>query len=135
MSAFVVGENTINEIVTFLYNGPEWSHVRDEILTTAGLDRVDGHTMPLLAESLHAMNVVAVNQRYGEHNNPLFPGFTWRPSSPIQVCKSLACLRYQCTEGDVPDSPLYKAITSFRDRLTSHIVTGLPEYSEAHWGD
>ena len=52
----------------------------------------------------------------------------------LQAHKSTACLLYQCSEGDVPENPLYKALEELRSALAEHLVTSTPEWDAALWG-
>jgi hypothetical protein len=46
----------------------------------------------------------------------------------------VACLRYQCSEGDIVEQDLFKALTSFYDRLAHRIVQKSDAYEMAEWG-
>lgn len=136
MSAFVVDDSTIDRIVTFL------GHSDHDYL--ARIFRPLGYnpaTEPeAFAQALFDMNCKAVDQRYPDH--PARRYFHPEPyrhqtnfnCADIGVLKAAGCLRYQCSEGDVPETPLFKALDDFIGALAYHVVCGLPEYEKAEWG-
>jgi hypothetical protein len=149
MSAFVCDDKTINRIVAgleFCKNhgdyGKALPKLNKELAEVFDTPREFGRT-------LYAMNVNAVEQRYpdcvGNANN--LPGqcdeegnhtpFTYCPTMPgtaIQLYKSLECFLYQCSEGDVDELPLYKALEKFTDKLAHHMTRGSQAYDKAEWG-
>lgn len=55
--------------------------------------------------------------------------------SKMQLLKSLQCLMYQCSEGDIPESSLlYKRMEEAENRLMQEIIDELPEWKTAKWG-
>jgi hypothetical protein len=59
----------------------------------------------------------------------------WADATPVEQFKAIACLLYQCCEGNVPKSPLYDALNHAAGELAQRIVRDLPEYEQASWGD
>lgn len=138
MSAYIVGDKTINRIVdrlVFEVSNNSFSHNLDEKLSELGYDPADNTFPEKLSQDMHALNVNAVNQRYDEENR--VPPLTYvqsNPASLIQTLKSLNCWVYQCTEGDVPESNLYKFFADvFQKHLLKRIVYDMPEYDRAEW--
>lgn len=96
-----------------------------------------------VAVAMARLNVRAVNYRYGERT-PVNVALMIdkaklhvrddRLAGKVQRAKSLDCLLYQCSEGKVPNTKLYREIARLRDRLNADIVGEVPEYSEAVWG-
>ena len=138
MSAFIVQDKTINRVVNLLVQeirkNPESSNLKEN-LSKLGYDLSDNTFAEKLAEDMFALNVSAVRQRYSEKEEA--PEFTYvegHSASPIQTFKSLSCWLYQCTEGDVPASGLYKFFTDvFQNYLLKRIVYKLPEFDKAEW--
>lgn len=129
MSAFIVEDRTINVIVSALFSPvvPD-SESKRRLLAQ--------HEDPeLLAQTLFAMNVEAVNARDGVDANsmPLRIRRTWEQPSRIQALKSLHCWLYQCAEGKVPNYPLYKQLRTISREMAVTIVCELPEYDKARW--
>ena len=134
MSAYVVEDETINLIVAYLEGNEARSWLSDtkskqKILTETYEQRQE------LAERMFAMNVRAVKARYADDKTEY--GFTFRDELPppsIQAYKSLQCFIYQCSEGDVPNDPLYIGLEAIGAGLANLIVSRLPEYDKAVWG-
>lgn len=104
-------------------------------------------------EALFSMNVEAFCQCYPGENGertrypeeisdftplPCYPEAGFPPHLTrkrlVQAYKSVGCLLYQCGEGDIPDSALYKALRNFEADLARELVQGSEEYEEALWG-
>jgi hypothetical protein len=119
MSAYVVPESTINELVTFFRTNqvaprpPEWYDLVEGDPTAA----------QMLAQSMLDLNVRAVNERYREDEEP--ERMTYRPTVPPNVRQAyrlLGTYLYQCSEGSVPDTDLYNALSGIHDRLAHEIA-------------
>ena len=89
---------------------------------------------------LEVANYDAVNQRYREDAKPsdapwFLPegsyGVRW---TPVQLMKNLQCLKYQMSEGDVPETEIFKQLEDLIGRIAVAIVQQTPEYDEAAWG-
>lgn len=140
MSAFVVEDKTINGVVSFLAHGRGLEWLRRQVAESTGcdLETVDGREN--LARAMFALNIRAVDARYGEGQAQEFRplNFEFRrelQTSALQAYASLRCWLYQCSEGDVPESSsLYVAMTAASDSLAHHIVRALPEYDRTQWG-
>ncbi|SFH20714.1 hypothetical protein SAMN05660649_04239 [Desulfotomaculum arcticum] len=129
MSAYIVGKETIDRIVTFIHG-----KLIDTIYHyyPAISDAYKGEPNKL-GQNLWAMNVRAIDQRYGE-NNPLnLYKYKCQPESKVQVYKSLRGFLYQCMEGDVPKSQLFKDMDRLANDLAGEIVGELPAYKRAEW--
>ncbi len=132
MSAFVVSNRTVNQVVTHLENNRDSSWVQDQ-LEKAGLP-TGGEE---LGAAMMALNVDAVNQRYTDSDT--LPGSTrdyehrHEPVNRHQALMSLHCWNYQCSEGDVPQHPLYKIMDDYANSLAYAIVSDMPEYEAAVW--
>ena len=134
MSAFIVSQKSVNQIIDYI----AWVSNKDpyilRILKTAGYE------LPLAVETLGQdminLNYGAVNERYSSTEEPeKFQRVKDMPLSNIQVLKSVQCYLYQCTEGeDFETSKLYQAIRRIEEHLLNEIVTSLPAYKKAVWG-
>lgn len=67
--------------------------------------------MDKIGAELYTLNCDAVNTRYSHHperQEP--PNYKYSPVSPsdVQLLKSLQCLIYQCSEGEIPERDLHK---------------------------
>lgn len=141
MSAFIVPQSLINRIVSFLNrHESDYRHFQHwEGLPVYNL--ADSDDLDRLASDLYMMNCDAVDQRYRKgtaaKDTDGLPAvqFEFVPShDEIQVYKSMTCLRYQCSEGDVPERPLYKWLDAVANSTAHKIVAGMPSWQTAEWG-
>ena len=131
LSAFVVQDHTINRVLSTLN-----AHDRRAAETLAFAH--DCATLDELGAAMFALNVRAVDARYGEGQAGEFRdlGYQFRLEMPVAMVaalKALNCWLYQCAEGDVPATPLYKAMDELSNRWAHEIVSRLPEYDRARW--
>lgn len=140
MSAYVVSNETINKILAFMKadckrNPHIYRPLENMNLVWTGKDAAWA-----LGSMMLDLNIDAVCARYSgekadvlkkdrefEHNGVL-------PPSRIQVFKSLKCWLYQCSEGDVPETDLFKAFYEVSGNMAKHIVTRTAEFEAAVWG-
>lgn len=142
MSAYIVDDDTINKIVSYLFakaSGPDPSiHWKNTKLFKMGYDLSSSSSCYELAHKMFDMNVVAVNQRYGEGEaekfRPLDFKYQFVAATQIEVIKALKAWKYQCTEGCVPDLALYQAMTEVHSLLCIDFVEQTEEYEAASWG-
>jgi hypothetical protein len=95
-----------------------------------------------LADDMLALNVDAYRQRYGiqtlfEDNAIDLNRRNWKPlntSNPVQFFKSLQCFLYQCSEGNVPDKPLFKTLEALVGFLAPGVNQNSRAYNAAVWG-
>lgn len=125
MSAFIVGTKTLNLLVHAIMKAEE-SDLDPALvaLRKSGAEQV--------GSVLLAMNVSAVNMRYNETS--YFPTFVLQPPSgdeatPAHVYTALSCFIYQCSEGSVPEWPLFKAVEKLSDQYKNH------DFVVGFWGE
>jgi len=134
MSAFIVSQGTVNQIIDYI----AWVSVKDpymlRILKSAGYELPK--QVEKLGQDMIDLNYGAVNERYSEDEKPVgFKRIRNVPVSDIQTVKSLQCYLYQCTEGDkFENSKLYQGLRRIEEHLLNEIVTSLPAYGKAVWG-
>jgi hypothetical protein len=139
MSAFMVADETINRVVTWL----AWEVYRnmwlkDKVAKFIAIDLTKGDWEAELGNAMFQLNIDAVNARYGQGEAQHFRKLDYQyriVSAPkLQVYKSMRCWLYQCCEGDVFKRPLYQAFdTVIIDYLMRQIIADLPEYEKAAW--
>lgn len=125
MSAYLVSKDTMRACVTRILQNNQ----------TDSIWKVKYANDPeKIGAALFAMNARAVRQRYGDKSRA--PRYTHRSVtlSPVSAFKQLACLLYQCSEGTVPKSLLYRALEDAKRDLAVEIVYELPEWHTAPWG-
>lgn len=142
MSAFIMDEEFFNQLANELscrVNSPNDRYKYDiqEFIGTeynASIEENDDAIQFKCQELLNA-NFAAVNDRYNQTD---VAGFVSKPRgyikwSPFQLVKYLRCLRYQCSEGAVMDSTIYKDLDKFIGSLSETIIDSLPEYEACQW--
>ena len=155
MSAFVIDSATMGRVLRGLFARNRWGQFVaqfDGEYTAPGDSRSADPTT--VGRKLFAMNIEAVMQRYpdcrgnprdlpgprcahalaNEYQAPTFAvGATHALRSLVHFYKAIQCLLYQCSEGNVPESPLYQELQRAAAELAGGIVRELPEYETAAW--
>jgi hypothetical protein len=142
MSTYIVDDETINKIVSYIYvnaNAPlssiQWEATK---LFKMGYDLTSGPSCIELGHKMFDLNVAAVNERYGEGEaekfRPLNFKYQFTPASLIEVIWALRTWKNQCTEGDVPKLALYQAMDEVHRLLCINFVEQTEEYGAAPWG-
>jgi hypothetical protein len=141
MSAYVVEDETINRIVAHL----ESQAMGRDDWGFAQFMREQGYTMgqradrERLANAMFALNVRAVEERYGEGEAAKFRPLDFAPRgvAPVGLLatyRALQCWLYQCSEGDVEASALFRLMSQLSDRMAHAIVRNMREYQNGDWG-
>jgi hypothetical protein len=147
MSSFIVRPETINRIVSYLSLAQSSGRIEHSgvqyVLKEHGIHVEAYRDKEALVKALLALNMQAVNERYGDTSLSTMPGkigmkendyrFQYEDGGPIRVYKSLRCLVYQCSEGNVPETPLFKFLEDLSNSLASSIVHSLPEFEKGEW--
>ncbi len=141
MSAFMVEDKTINRVVSWFRREVATNRhfTLDWLAREYGVDLERAGWDEKLAQAMFQLNCDGVTERYGKGEAEKFRplNFTYQPedySSLVQVLKSLQCWKYQCSEGDVPETKLYQFFEGVEHHLALKIVMNLPEYEKAKWG-
>ncbi len=136
MSAFIVENRTINEVVSFLYLGFKSEYYKNK-LKEMGFDITTDEGREKLGQEMYFLNVMAVRYRYEERADDLIPpGYKYKlePTNIYQALKSLRCWLYQCSEGNIPEtSELYKLMEEISCQLAFDIVYKLKPFEDAEW--
>ncbi len=119
MSAFMVNDGTIDRAVSAMIAFGETAVITR--VTTADMPPPlqDQRSLDHLGAELIKLNMEALRQRYGDRPLP----FTYvhrehtDPDPLLARLRAVACLTYQCSEGDVPSKPLYKLLEVVEDDL------------------
>ena len=141
MSAFIVEDKTINTVLAFIKtdsakNAHIYRPLENDI---ANLTFNTPDALKALGNMMFDLNIRAVEALYGKGQAKKFRPLDYQyaaklPPSRIQVFKSLKCWLYQCSEGDVPETDLFKAFYEVSGNMAKHIVTRMPEFDAATWG-
>ena len=54
-------------------------------------------------------------------------------SNPWQLLKTFECYLYQCNEGSVTSTDLYKALRQACNYYMKHLISKIPAYAESDW--
>jgi hypothetical protein len=155
MSAFVIDTAQMDRVLLGLFSRNQFGQNVPEFCgryTEAG-DRLSWDPTEL-GRALLATNVEAVTQRYpdcraepsnlpGTHDAADLPttyrfnkaNVGRRLTTPqlVDCFKATESLRYQCSEGNIPDTAMYAALTAAVGELARAIVHQLPDYRTANW--
>jgi hypothetical protein len=102
----------------------------------------DDSALSSLGTAFYKLNDDALGARYGEEPsgesfkfNPMaMNGWGSTQSARCKELKALHCLRYQCSEGKVPETALYRGLEKAIGDLAGVIIDEWPEYKSAKWG-
>jgi hypothetical protein len=143
MSAFIVADKTINNIVNWLDRELEEVYgtiiIRQKLMEL-GFDTGVAGWAERLGYAMLQLNIIAVDARYGNGEARKFRPLDYRyevtePIPMVQVLKSLQCWLYQCNEKDIPTTALYGLFDNeVQLYLMNEIIDTLPEYQNAVWG-
>ena len=151
MSSFVVDNTVISNILNALEHTCKYDRMEGLPNPKYGSEMLvvmNEEQCQRLGQELHDMNIDAVGQRYPDTvGNGGMPGtmgddgeldtFVFVPSynfDPFQVLKSIHCLLYQCSEGDVDTRDLFKQLERWGFNIARSIVMDMPEYERSNWG-
>lgn len=131
MSAYIVDDNIINRIVTWIYKEFDLSPNFKKNFC----ERLNDINKANLRLAMINMNIEAVNQRYSEKTKlRKFFNCSNIEADDVQVCKSMSCWLYQCSEGNIGERDLYKLFKEYvHIYLLKKIVYNSKEYQEAKW--
>lgn len=139
MSAFIVQDSTINKILSYLSvhaNKSGFSHVQHTVKEKWGYSLEKKHNLQALGQALLQLNRRAVNARYKEAEAT--EAFTFRLGLTSldlpSVIKAVSCLKYQCSEGNIPEEPLYQLLVFLEHQLAMVFVHQSAAYGVAPWG-
>ena len=154
MSAFVIDTTAMHSVIRGVFGRSRCGQIVpqfDGAYTAAG-DRRSVEPSDI-GRKLFALNVEAVMQRYpdcrenpndlpGPHDVHLLadsyqaPPNLARPmdrAGMVASYKAVRSLLYQCSEGDVPDRPLFSELQRAAGEIAGEIVRSLPDYDKAPW--
>ena len=124
MSSYIVDNLTINRFLSTIYNnyGNIW--------------------LNKMGKRLLRMNIKATEQRYLQpyltksEVRKRIRSFKYQfvVVSDIQAFKSLSCFLYQCMEGKIEKTKLYRQMREIQTELGFKILKNLKEYENAEWG-
>jgi len=141
MSAFIVSDTTLQNIVRFLdldvrfSNSSKCYGCLNRILLKQGFNLQYPEHKDRLIKEMALLNRLGVNERYEENELEMVVRYIDDfPPSLMQAYKSLGCFLYQCCEGDIPEkNDLYKMFEAIKNEMAHAIVRNFKEYEDAQW--
>lgn len=132
MSSFLVSKATIDACVAAIHHNAAYCSTHGMLYATS---------MDTLGKDLWAMNNDAVSARYPLDtveplaNDDKIEAYRYKTTFPtmVQMLRSVQCLIYQCSEGNVPERELFRQLETVADLLKDRIVSDLPAYKAAKW--
>jgi hypothetical protein len=140
MSAFIVEDKTINNVVNWLRREIDRLSFIPDKLQKLGFDTTEDGWAERLGYAMFQLNINAVDARYGNRETEKFRKLDYRyqvtvPVPLVPVLKSLQCWLYQCSGGAVPETEMYQLFDNeVQLYLMTEIIDTLPEYQNAVWG-
>ena len=137
MSAFLVGNTTINKIITIIRRQTQKSEwFKSELASKLNIDFIEYGWETKLGQKMFDLNQLALKYRYGDRKQPIVYKYQSDLWGVVESYKALQCWLYQCCEGEIPEkSKLYKVFDEFiKPYLANAIVTSMSEYDNAEWG-
>lgn len=126
MSAHLVQDKTINIIVTHLFENVNLEWLAREFAEAVPTKVATGDFCRDLGGALFAMNIQAVERRYGEGEAKRFRvlDYSFRPvpATELEVYDAIKELKYQCCEGTVPSAALYRLLTTLKYAVADALV-------------
>lgn len=133
MSAFIVSTETMQRVIAAITDN---GRIYDGIFGGEYLLR-DSSDLDTLGNALFAMNLAAVKDRYPADAEAWgAPVFSYRPLGIISEAErffAVACLVYQCSEGNIPERPLYKALEEVENSLARKIAHNAANAKKLPW--
>lgn len=156
MSAFVVSDDCMKRVVLAICARNRYGQI---VPRFDGIHTQDENAATEIGRRLFTLNIEAVFQRYPDtqdkpENMPgpvdssgkstalkdaaRFVGprrlTTYATETLVDSVKAMRCLGYQCAEGDIPETKLYRELREAIGAVACEIVDRMPAYEKASWG-
>ncbi len=134
MSAYIVTDETLSKLASFIST---WTKGPNGDIPHAYQSTMPWHDTRELTQALLDLNASGVDARYGAGESSQFRTVSTAPYVPAGHVHRLAAhalfgeYLYQCMEGDVPETPEYKAIEWIYNTIAHQIACGQVEAQEA----
>ena len=139
MSSYIVEEKTIDRILSFLRDRStgtiDNSMVKTWVSKLQLSDLFDNKKMTAFGKKLYKLNLKAVIERYDKkHGFELAKYiFNYRLEKIEQAYNSLRCFTYQCSEGNVPKTKLFKQMEELEMIVARMIADREADKIKAEW--
>lgn len=127
MSAFVVSDETTNSLGQAIQQVFDYGRIGSSLVYLTDNEKKAIYTASKdagsIAKALRVMNCEAVNQRYKEDAYiPIRTRATKGILDDKQFYQAVSCYLYQCNEGDVDTTNLYKTVNNIMLRVARSIA-------------
>jgi hypothetical protein len=132
MSSFIISMETMNNIINGIFWDSEFKNYFNYFLERNNLKNVNDFQE--LGNRFFILNTKATNYRYDEKDTPI--NFIWKENPSInkfQVLKSMNCLKYQCSEGEIDKEADYILLGELIKLWNSYVLETNTEYIKAKW--
>lgn len=142
MSAFMMTEESIARIAAYIEKyGVVFEEQEEELKEI--LKAYKGNTFVQLYRALEDMNIKALVARHHDDpaelrakDVPLHPcieSFMKKRADQVQLHKTFCCYLYQCSEGDVTDTKLYRIVRNIANDMGCTLLESTDEWRNMRW--
>jgi hypothetical protein len=138
MSAYICNDKTFEILTAHFISANSAGHqIPGDLKDILRKAKTDGIGATSVMRALWSMNRDAVKDRYPDCRDmwdvlPPNCSTLWnQTATDVMAYKALCRYMYQCLEGDVPESSLFKGLKRYRAELAERIVSSSVEYERA----
>ena len=137
MSAFIINDKTLNRILTFIngWNFHGNAKLKEKFwdLKPYEQDETTEQVLNHIGLVIKELNAEAVSQRYSEKHAKQEFFYSPEKCDIFQAYNHLRCLTYQLSEGNVPETDLYKLLEEVEKTFEEEIACEHPKVKSADW--
>ena len=134
MSSWIVNDSVINSVIELTQEFDFYDTLKSKLEILKFVDKSGFVDWKKYGQALLDMNYDAINQRYNTKEKSSKFKLKSTEFDIYQKIKNLHCFNYQCSEGNVPETPLFKFIEELNNTVENGIITRTQIYEEAKWG-
>ena len=134
MSSWIVNDSVINSVIELIQESDNFDNLKTKLVNLKFYGDSWEIDWKKFGQALLDMNYEAVNQRYNEKEKASKFKLKSTDFDIYQKIKNLHCLHYQCMEGNIPETNLFKFIEELDYIIESSIISSNQLYEKAKWG-
>ena len=134
MSSWIVNDSVINSVIELIQESDNFDNLKTKLVNLKFYGDSWKIDWKKFGQALLDMNYEAVNQRYNEKEKASKFKLKSTDFDIYQKIKNLHCLHYQCMEGNIPETNLFKFIEELDYIIESSIISSNQLYEKAKWG-
>ncbi len=134
MSSWIVSDTVINSVIELTQEFDFYDTLKSKLEILKFVDKSGFVDWKKYGQALIGMNYEAVNQRYDEKEKSSKFKLKKTEFDVYQKIKNLHCFNYQCSEGNVPETPLFKFVEELIHTVENGMIIRTQIYEEAKWG-